>query len=190
MEGSNRVSTIMMVRRGQCQRVPLVSGMRQTSPALVTPPQAVMEASSSPPAHVPSSSSHVMRSPSHATISSSCVTTSLEPEVSAQVKGQLCPVCEEKSASHRHYGGLSCLSCKAFFRRAVTGQRERVCKFRKLPDPEALCSIRKCWACRLKRCRGSGMRRELVLSGKKEALKHVGRVNKVIVKEVKKIVRL
>ena len=34
------------------------------------------------------------------------------------------------------------------------------------------------------------MRRELVLSGKKEALKHVGRVNKVIVKEVKKIVRL
>ena len=28
----------------------------------------------------------------------------------------LCPVCQEATASHRHYGGISCLSCKAFFR--------------------------------------------------------------------------
>ena len=98
----------------------------------------------------------------------------------ALTQSKLCRVCEEKSASHRHYGGQSCLSCKAFFRRAVTSsKRERVCKFRKIPDSEALCGVRKCAACRYKRCRDSGMRPEMVLSGKKEALRHLGRVNKV-----------
>ena len=158
------MSTIMMVSRGQCQRVAPLSSDQ--------PPYGADPCIKKPPV----SPDRIVKQ----------TTEVLKPV--AQTK--LCRVCEENSASHRHYGGVSCLSCKAFFRRAVTGKRERVCKFRKLPDPEALCSIRKCWACRLKRCRGSGMRRELVLSGKKEALKHVGRVNKVIIKEVKKIVRL
>ena len=158
MEGSNRVSTIMMVRRGQCQRVaPAPMSIDQppdTGDSCIQEPPLSPEMSVKEPQEV------------------------LKPVALTQTK--LCRVCEEKSASHRHYGGQSCLSCKAFFRRAVTSsKRERVCKFRKIPDSEALCGVRKCAACRYKRCRDRGMRPEMVLSGKKEALRHLGRVNKV-----------
>ena len=162
MEGSNRVSTIMMVRRGRCERV------APTSPVVTDhgQPPDIMEASSPPPL-----------TPVSPGLDDS------EDVLKPLTKTKMCQVCEENSASHRHYGGQSCLSCKAFFRRAVTSsKRERVCKFRKVPDSEALCTVKKCAACRFKRCRDSGMMQDLVLSGKKEALKHVGRVNKVRMK--------
>ena len=49
------------------------------------------------------------------------VSPSVSPGQSSDVAGGssgrgLCPVCQETTASHRHYGGISCLSCKAFFR--------------------------------------------------------------------------
>ena len=93
----------------------------------------------------------------------------------------LCPVCQESAICHRHYGGFSCLSCKAFFRRAVTskvGSKEKTCRFRKAGGDE-LCGVKRCAACRMVKCRETGMKAQFVLSGKKEALKHVGRVNKV-----------
>ena len=148
------MSTIMMVSRGQCQRVAPLSSDQ--------PPYGADPCIKKPPV----SPDRSMKEPKEV----------LKP----LTQTKLCRVCEENSASHRHYGGQSCLSCKAFFRRAVTSRkRERVRKFCKIPDSEALCGVRKCAACRYKRCRDSGMMPEQVLSGKKEALKHLGRVNKV-----------
>ena len=42
-----------------------------------------------------------------------------------KVSSMICPVCGDMATSHRHYGGLSCLSCKAFFRRAVTSSNKK-----------------------------------------------------------------
>ena len=102
----------------------------------------------------------------------------------------LCTVCGG-APSHRHYGGLSCLSCKAFFRRAVTStsKREKTCS--KALSGE-LCSLdsgqkRACGPCRLKRCLQTGMKAQLVLSGKKEALKHVGRASESTLARLQKL---
>ena len=35
---------------------------------------------------------------------------------------KLCPVCGDTASSHTHYGGRSCASCRAFFRRSVIKQ--------------------------------------------------------------------
>ena len=108
------------------------------------------------------------------------------PKPPALTKTKMCKVCEENSAIHLHYGGRSCLSCKAFFRRAVTSsKRKRVCKYLKVPDSEALCTVNKCASCRFKKCKENGMLEQLVLSGTKDALKHVGRVNKDTLEKLK-----
>ena len=108
------------------------------------------------------------------------------PRPPALTKTKMCKVCEENSAIHLHYGGRSCLSCKAFFRRAVTSsKRKQVCKFLKVPDSDSLCTVNKCASCRFKRCKENGMLEQLVLSGTKDALKHVGRVNKDTLEKLK-----
>ena len=92
--------------------------------------------------------------------------------------GYPCPVCGETGVIHRHYGGLSCAPCKAFFRRAVTSKKK---KSKRCKGGERKCDInsrrRACAPCRFSRCLANGMKESLVLSGKKEALKHVGRAN-------------
>lgn len=35
---------------------------------------------------------------------------------------ELCPICGDTASSHMHYGGRSCASCRAFFRRTVVKQ--------------------------------------------------------------------
>ena len=35
---------------------------------------------------------------------------------------KLCPICGDTASSHMHYGGRSCTSCRAFFRRSVLKQ--------------------------------------------------------------------
>ena len=37
-------------------------------------------------------------------------------------KVKLCPICGDTASSHMHYGGRSCTSCRAFFRRTVVKQ--------------------------------------------------------------------
>ena len=37
-----------------------------------------------------------------------------------------CPICSEVCVNHLHYGGISCYSCKAFFRRSVTAPSEKI----------------------------------------------------------------
>lgn len=112
----------------------------------------------------------------------------------AKVSSTNCPVCGELATSHRHYGGLSCLSCKAFFRRAVTSTNKKGKKCQQ-GGGEKLCSVqrgqkRACPACRLSRCRESGMKAELVLSGRKEALKHIGRANESTLVKLKMLLEV
>ena len=37
-----------------------------------------------------------------------------------------CPICSEVCVNHLHYGGISCYSCKAFFRRSVTAPSDKL----------------------------------------------------------------
>ena len=37
-----------------------------------------------------------------------------------------CPICSEVCVNHLHYGGISCYSCKAFFRRSVAAPSEKL----------------------------------------------------------------
>ena len=37
-----------------------------------------------------------------------------------------CAICSEVCVNHLHYGGISCYSCKAFFRRSVTAPSEKL----------------------------------------------------------------
>ena len=38
------------------------------------------------------------------------------------IEVKLCPICGDTASSHMHYGGRSCTSCRAFFRRTVVKQ--------------------------------------------------------------------
>ncbi len=38
-----------------------------------------------------------------------------------------CRVCGDVANDHVHYGGVSCYSCRAFFRRSVTGGEGKRC---------------------------------------------------------------
>jgi len=103
-----------------------------------------------------------------------------------KVSSMICPVCGDMATSHRHYGGLSCLSCKAFFRRAVTSSNK---KEKRCHHSASLTGGKKraCPACRLRKCLDSGMKTELVLSGRKEALKHIGRAKESTLARLKKL---
>eukprot|EP00095_Tigriopus_kingsejongensis_P005279 snap_masked-scaffold464_size163657-processed-gene-0.14 protein:Tk05279 transcript:snap_masked-scaffold464_size163657-processed-gene-0.14-mRNA-1 annotation:"ecdysone receptor a isoform" len=78
-----------------------------------------------------------------------------------------CRICQDVILKHTciHYGGLSCYSCRAFFRRANQASKKTVfqCKY------EANCEItvktrRKCQSCRYNLCLRAGMRPENVLT--------------------------
>lgn len=79
-----------------------------------------------------------------------------------------CPICSAVAVDHLHYGGLACFSCKAFFRRMVVTQskKSRRCK---TGDGQCILTLSKrnnCPPCRFQRCLQSGMKAELVMSGK------------------------
>ena len=79
---------------------------------------------------------------------------------------KLCKVCGDKAASHNHYGGTACYSCRAFFRRCCFTKIERhPCK----NDIEDRCVInmntrRNCIACRFNKCLQVGMKREWIMT--------------------------
>lgn len=77
-----------------------------------------------------------------------------------------CPICSEVCVNHLHYGGISCYSCKAFFRRSVTAPRKKMIRCKR---GDGKCNLRlhlrnNCPHCRLMKCFSTGMKEELVLS--------------------------
>lgn len=85
-----------------------------------------------------------------------------------------CPICSELTTNHLHYGGVSCISCKAFFRRAVTNKEKKEERCR---SGNGSCNLKldrrnNCPSCRYQSCLLTGMQPDLVLSGKAAALKH------------------
>lgn len=85
------------------------------------------------------------------------------PQVSMQT---VCPICKFKSNDKHcfHYGGVSCYSCRAFFRRAHQGTKAPSFKCKRNNQ----CDItektrRKCQKCRYELCLSAGMDPSLVL---------------------------
>ena len=74
-----------------------------------------------------------------------------------------CSVCNVAMVKSRvHYGGVSCYSCRAFFRRTTQREELKKCKF------DGDCSMdhherKSCRPCRYDRCLRAGMRPDLVL---------------------------
>lgn len=75
-----------------------------------------------------------------------------------------CAVCYQKIPKDRiHYGGVSCYSCRAFFRRNTQREELPVCK------SDGNCEVthvdrKQCSACRYSKCIRIGMKPELVLT--------------------------
>ena len=79
--------------------------------------------------------------------------------------GVFCAVCHvEAESNHLNYGGRTCFSCRAFFRRAVQGGHYPDFRCPKSGDCEVnLETRRRCQQCRFRKCREAGMQVELVL---------------------------
>ncbi|XP_013775695.2 vitamin D3 receptor-like [Limulus polyphemus] len=77
---------------------------------------------------------------------------------------KFCKVCGDKAKSY-HFGGLSCDSCKAFFRRSVqsTGYKNFQCPYKRIC--EITISSRKCCQfCRFHKCVAIGMEKSWVMT--------------------------
>ncbi|XP_053561764.1 nuclear receptor subfamily 1 group I member 2 isoform X2 [Bombina bombina] len=75
---------------------------------------------------------------------------------------KICRVCGDKATGY-HFNAMTCEGCKGFFRRAMKRNLQLSCPF------QSSCLINKsnrrhCQACRLKKCVGIGMKRELIMS--------------------------
>ena len=76
--------------------------------------------------------------------------------------GNVCSVCHAPTGSHFHYGAISCLSCRGFFRRAIKkdNYKEFKCPRSSGPNPCPIDSRsrRSCRACRYTLCLRAGMK--------------------------------
>nr|XP_027806524.1 nuclear receptor subfamily 1 group I member 3 isoform X2 [Marmota flaviventris] len=80
-----------------------------------------------------------------------------------------CVVCGDRATGY-HFHALTCEGCKGFFRRAVSKSTGLTCPF------AGSCEISKtlrrhCPACRLQKCLGAGMRKDMILSAEALALR-------------------
>ena len=90
-------------------------------------------------------------------------------EVTTEGKGcgsgqKSCGVCGDLAKSF-HFGGLSCDSCKAFFRRSV--QKDNYQKFtccHKVPCIITMATRKNCQYCRMQRCFAIGMEKSWVMT--------------------------
>nr|XP_046917420.1 nuclear hormone receptor HR96-like [Dermatophagoides farinae] len=81
---------------------------------------------------------------------------------------KLCVICGDK-AKGINFNVLTCMSCKAFFRRNALRKKDMKCPF------NDACQIDKitrkfCSKCRLKKCFESGMKKEWILSDEEKRL--------------------
>ena len=88
-----------------------------------------------------------------------------------------CLVCGANAGRHIHYGGQSCYSCKAFFRRAVIDNT-----YHNFKCATRSCSIdskswRSCKWCRFQKCLSSGLKPSWVLEKKERKRRHASKVN-------------
>ena len=89
-----------------------------------------------------------------------------------------CHVCGDKSTGS-HFGGLSCESCKAFFRRSVQNDRHVEYKCTYQNTCEMNINTRKiCQACRYRNCLNIGMKPKWVLSDTERLQKYGSRRRK------------
>lgn len=87
-----------------------------------------------------------------------------EDQTGSSKPSSVCPICQSSEPHFLHYDGLSCYSCRAFFRRAH--QKTRHPKFTCVFNGECEITVRNrrsCRKCRYDRCLQAGMRPELVL---------------------------
>ena len=88
-----------------------------------------------------------------------------------------CLVCGANAGRHIHYGGQSCYSCKAFFRRAVIDNT-----YHNFKCATRSCSIdskswRSCKWCRFQKCLSSGLKPSWVLEKKERKRRHASKIN-------------
>ena len=87
-----------------------------------------------------------------------------------------CLICGANAGRHIHYGGQSCYSCKAFFRRAVIDNT-----YHNFKCTTKTCSIdskswRSCKWCRFQKCLASGLKPSWVLEKKERKRRHATKV--------------
>ena len=88
-----------------------------------------------------------------------------------------CLVCGANAGRHIHYGGQSCYSCKAFFRRAVIDNT-----YPNFKCATKTCSIdskswRSCKWCRFQKCLSSGLKPSWVLEKKERKRRHATKMS-------------
>ena len=71
-----------------------------------------------------------------------------------------CGVCGEKATGHYYYGGLSCFSCRTFFRRCVFKSTLNSCREKSCIITES--TRASCQYCRFQKCLSIGMDPDLV----------------------------
>ena len=90
--------------------------------------------------------------------------------------GGVCQVCGSKATKYLHYGTSACHSCRAFFRRAVDGNKfeQFKCKVEQNCQVQSK-SWKSCKYCRFQRCLGAGMRASWVLSEEQKKVRSASR---------------
>lgn len=95
-----------------------------------------------------------------------------------------CGVCGDIAKSY-HFGGLSCDSCKAFFRRSV--QNDNYLHFQCCHQGECLISLsnrKSCQFCRMKRCFSIGMEKSWVMTEDERKAMMKARADKKLSKQL------
>eukprot|EP00092_Neocalanus_flemingeri_P027141 GFUD01029433.1.p1 GENE.GFUD01029433.1~~GFUD01029433.1.p1 ORF type:complete len:660 (+),score=109.72 GFUD01029433.1:54-1982(+) len=98
------------------------------------------------------------------------------------ISGSECSICRLTEKLGKHYGAITCYSCRAFFRRAQDRKRAPRCKF------EDKCAVdqsvkKQCPKCRYQKCISAGMQPELVLNEEEKNERFKVSINRKILGE-------